>query len=96
MGTENYFLVVKRQDNEDDQTPPCSAEVKNAWSYTPIPPYVSIAQCLIKHKGIFTSTIILHVNTNLLQDQQRGKLDSIHQTQVEVSWVVTSCSDVVG
>jgi hypothetical protein len=32
------FLGVKRPGREADHSPPSSAEVKNAWSYTSIPP----------------------------------------------------------
>jgi hypothetical protein len=28
---------------EDDHSPPFGADVKNAWSYTPTPPYVFMA-----------------------------------------------------
>jgi hypothetical protein len=41
-------LWVKRPGREADHSPPCSAELKNAWSYTSTPPYVSTAWCLIK------------------------------------------------
>jgi hypothetical protein len=33
-----YINVTKRQDREGDHWTPSSAEVKNAWSYTSIPP----------------------------------------------------------
>jgi hypothetical protein len=39
---------VKRPGREADHSPPTSAEVKNAWSYTSIPQYVFIAWCLVK------------------------------------------------
>jgi hypothetical protein len=42
-------LGVKRQEREADHSPPSSAEVKNAWSYTSTPPYVFMTWCLIKH-----------------------------------------------
>jgi len=38
MGTGGYFCGVKRQRREADQSPPSSAEVKNALSYTCSPP----------------------------------------------------------
>jgi hypothetical protein len=41
-------LVVKRQGREADHSPPCSAEVKNAWSYTSTPQYVFMVWCLVK------------------------------------------------
>jgi hypothetical protein len=46
-------LGVKRPGREADHTPPSSAEVKNAWSYTSTPQYVFMAWCLVKHKDNF-------------------------------------------
>jgi hypothetical protein len=36
------------------ESPPSSAEVKNAWSYTSIPQHVFMEWCLVKHRGNFT------------------------------------------
>jgi hypothetical protein len=47
-------LGVKRPEHEVDHSPPSSAEVKNAWSYTSIPLYVFMAWCLVKHRDNFT------------------------------------------
>jgi hypothetical protein len=38
MDMGGYFLGVKRPEREADHSPPSSAEVKNAWSYTSTPP----------------------------------------------------------
>jgi hypothetical protein len=38
MGTRVLSLRVKRPGREADHSPPSSAEVKNAWSYTFTPP----------------------------------------------------------
>jgi hypothetical protein len=38
MGTSALSLGVKRAGREADHSPPSSAEVKNAWSYTSTPP----------------------------------------------------------
>jgi len=38
---------LKRPGSETIRSPPFSAEVKNAWSYTP--QYVFMAWCLVKH-----------------------------------------------
>jgi hypothetical protein len=35
-------------------SPPSSAEVKKAWSYTSTPRYAFMAWCLVKHKDNFT------------------------------------------
>jgi hypothetical protein len=42
---------VKRPRCEADQSPQTSVEVKNTWMYTSTPPYVFIAQWLLKHTG---------------------------------------------
>jgi hypothetical protein len=42
------YLEVKRSRHEADHVSTFSAEGKNAWSYTSIPQYVSLACCLIK------------------------------------------------
>jgi hypothetical protein len=47
-------LHVKRPGREADYSPPSSAEVKNAWSYTSIPHYVFMSSCLVKHRDMFT------------------------------------------
>jgi hypothetical protein len=47
---------LKRPGHEDDHSPPSSAEVKNAWSYTSSPPYVFMAWRLVKHRDNFTFT----------------------------------------
>jgi hypothetical protein len=49
-------LGVKRPGRETDHSPPSTAEVKNAWSYTSAPQYVFMAWCLVKHRGNFTFT----------------------------------------
>jgi hypothetical protein len=37
---------VRRPESEADHSPPSTAEVKFAWSYTSTPPYVFMAYCL--------------------------------------------------
>jgi hypothetical protein len=49
-------LGVKRLGHEADYSPPSSAEVKNAWSYTSALQYVFMVWCLVKHRGNFTFT----------------------------------------
>jgi hypothetical protein len=41
-------LGVKRPGREADHSPPSSAEVKNAWSYTSTPQYAFMAWCSVK------------------------------------------------
>jgi len=41
-------LWVKRTDHEADHSPPSSAEVKNAWSYTSTSQYAFMSRCLAK------------------------------------------------
>jgi hypothetical protein len=49
----SYFLSLMFQyfpHYSVQYSPPFSAEVKNAWSYTSTPPYAFIAWCLIKYR----------------------------------------------
>jgi hypothetical protein len=45
------FAGVKRPGGGADSSPPSSAEVKNAWSYTSTPQYAFMAWCLVKAQG---------------------------------------------
>jgi hypothetical protein len=51
---EALSLAVKRLGCEADHSPPSSAEVKNACSYTSAPQYVFMAWCLVKQRDYFT------------------------------------------
>jgi hypothetical protein len=51
---EALFVGVKRLERETDHSPPSSAEVKNALSYTSTPQHVFMAWCLVKHRDDFT------------------------------------------
>jgi hypothetical protein len=44
---------IKRPGREADHSPPCSADVTNAWCYTSTPRYVFMAWYLVKHRGNF-------------------------------------------
>jgi hypothetical protein len=46
----HWVPSVKWQGRDYDHSPPCSAEVRNAWSYTSTSLYVSMLWCLIKHR----------------------------------------------
>jgi hypothetical protein len=52
-------LGVKRADREADNSPPSSAEIKNMWSYTSIPPNIFMSWCLVKHMDIFSKGTFL-------------------------------------
>jgi hypothetical protein len=54
MGTRGTFRGIKFLRREDYHSSPSFAEIKNAWSYTSISPYVYMAWCLIKHNDYFT------------------------------------------
>jgi hypothetical protein len=41
-------MVIKQPGHEADHSSPSSAEVKNAWNYTSIPPYILMAWCVVK------------------------------------------------
>jgi hypothetical protein len=50
LGTGALSQGVKWLGNEADHSPPSSAKVKNAWSYTSTPPYIFMAWCLVKYR----------------------------------------------
>jgi hypothetical protein len=60
MDTGGSFPGGKAAGGEADHSPPSSAEVKNAWSYTSTPQYVFMAWCLVKHRDNFTFTFLVH------------------------------------
>jgi hypothetical protein len=47
---EALSLWVQWPGREADHSPPSSAEVQSAWSYTSTPLYVFTALCLVKHR----------------------------------------------
>jgi hypothetical protein len=53
MGTRGSYPGGKAAGREADHSPPSSAEVKNAWSYTSTPQYAFMAWCLVKHRDSF-------------------------------------------
>jgi hypothetical protein len=55
MGTRALSLGVKRPGREADHSPPSSDEVKNVWSYTPVP-IVRLRSVVLswKHRDNFT------------------------------------------
>jgi len=48
IGMGALSLGVKRQEREANHSPPCSADFKNAYSYTSTPLIVLMAWCLSK------------------------------------------------
>jgi hypothetical protein len=50
MCTNVLSPEVRRPGHETDHSPPCSAEVKNVWSYTYTPSYVFMARWLIQYR----------------------------------------------
>jgi hypothetical protein len=59
MTTGGLFLGIKVPGREADFSPPSSAEVKNAWSYTSTHQYVFMAWCLVKQTDNFTFTLAI-------------------------------------
>jgi len=53
-------LGITRPGREADRSLLSSTEVKNAWSYTSIVPYVFMARCLVKHSDNFS--LYLYIN----------------------------------
>jgi len=54
---EALFPEVNQPKREVDYLPPSSDEIKYAWSYTYIPPYVLMAQSLIRNWDNFASSL---------------------------------------
>jgi hypothetical protein len=52
---KGYFPGLNRPERECDWYFLCSSDVKNAWNYAFINPYVLIFWCLIKQMANFTS-----------------------------------------
>jgi hypothetical protein len=48
MGPRGSFPGVKQPEREADHSPPCSAEIENAWSYTFTPQYAFMPWCSVK------------------------------------------------
>jgi len=51
LSTGGFYLGTTRPEREADHSPPSSAEVRNAWSYTSTSQYVFMAWCLVKAQG---------------------------------------------
>jgi hypothetical protein len=48
--SNGYQGLLKRLRREADYSPPSSAEVKNAWSYTSLPQYAFMTWCFVKEE----------------------------------------------
>jgi hypothetical protein len=62
---EAVFPGVKRPGREADHSPPSSAEVKNAWSYTSTLPFVFMAWYLVKNRDNFAFYFTLSASYSL-------------------------------
>jgi hypothetical protein len=71
------YLGVKRPVREADYSPPSSAEVKNAWSYTPLPQYAFMAWCSVKAQGQLYLIFYLSLCSFLMV---RGQISFPHTT----------------
>jgi hypothetical protein len=71
-------LGVKRLESEDDHSPPSSAEVKDAWSYTCTPQYAFMVWCSVKAQGQLYLYIYPSVH---LQRKGKPRKDSSHNTE---------------
>jgi hypothetical protein len=59
--SEALSLGLKRPGSENDHSPPSSAEVKNAWSYTSNPAYAFVARCLVKQRDFTLPYLYLYL-----------------------------------
>jgi hypothetical protein len=53
VGTRDT-LRVRQSESEPNHSPPFTAEILNAWTYTTTRPYNYIERCLIKYRENFT------------------------------------------
>jgi len=60
---KDIFLWIKRPVCEADHSPPSSAEVENAWSYTSTPPYVSVTWYLVYILRLVTWFLLITMTT---------------------------------
>jgi len=56
MGMGDTFPGVKRPRRDANHSLPSRAEVKICGAIPPLPPYVFMAWCLVKHRGNFRFT----------------------------------------
>jgi hypothetical protein len=54
MGIGDSFPGVKWPGHEIDHSPPSTADAKNAQTILPLPQYIFIVQCFVKHMDNFT------------------------------------------
>jgi hypothetical protein len=75
-------LGVKRPEREADHSPPSTAEVKTAWSYTSTPQYVFMAWCLVKHRDKFTSSFFFYyelLGKNVTTNGHGPRQETLHE-----------------
>jgi hypothetical protein len=80
-------LWVKRPGREANHSPPSSAEVTNAWSYTSTPQYAFRLWCLVNHSDNFTLYVYLY--PFLRRNFSHLPFLSIVQLFVQLSFVYT-------
>jgi hypothetical protein len=71
--SRDLSLGIKQPGREADHSPPSSAEVKHAWSYTSTLQYAFKAWCLVKHRDNFTFIFILYIYLVKGAQQKKGK-----------------------
>jgi hypothetical protein len=59
-------MGVKWPEHEDDHSPSPVAEVKNAWSFTLIRPYIFMVWCLIKQGYVFMAVYLVQHRDNFM------------------------------
>jgi hypothetical protein len=70
------FLGVKQPWHEADHSPPSSAEIKNVWSISPLPQYVFMVWCLVKHRDNFTFYLCSELKDTDMNLQRYNKINS--------------------
>jgi hypothetical protein len=76
-------MEAKRPGREADHSPSSSADVKNAWSYTPIPQYAFMAWCSLKAQGQLYLYIYIYKVVVTDKKPNEGIRTQLHVTDVK-------------
>jgi hypothetical protein len=89
IGTRAYFPGIKWLRHEAECSPLSSVKIKNAWSYTSTPSYISMAWCLIMHWDNFTfiCSLLGHDTTDILKE----RAVSIFRVEKQAVQINSSC-----
>jgi hypothetical protein len=98
MGARGSYPGSKRPGHEADHSPPSSAEVEHAWSYTPFLQYVFVAWNLLLYEECVCSLFFLisrsqnlHIHQSYPADWCSGKAVALYSGDIQFDPLQTSC-----